>query len=50
MSKRETWMTRVYWERTGGTLIEEFMLVPKAPGVGRRCVDGLIIQSALECL
>ena len=36
-------MTRWYWEQRGGTLVEEFLVVPKAPGVGRRLIDGLIV-------
>jgi hypothetical protein len=27
MSKRETPMTRWYWQQTGGTLIEKFVVV-----------------------
>lgn len=36
-------MTIWYWEQVGGMLIEEFLLVPKAPGQARRLLDGLII-------
>jgi hypothetical protein len=44
MSKRETPMTRRYWERVGGTLIEEFVMVPRgSPENGWRAADGLII-------
>jgi hypothetical protein len=45
MSKRETPMTRWYWEQRGGTLIEEFPAVlPKGnPLLGRRLLDGLIV-------
>jgi hypothetical protein len=45
MSKRETPMTRWYWEQVGGTLIEEFPAVlPKGnPLLGRRLLDGLIV-------
>lgn len=43
MSKLETPMTRRYWERVGGTLLEEYLVVPSSPGVGWRRVDGVII-------
>ena len=43
MSKLETPMTRRYWQRVGGTLIEEYLIVPRAPGVGRRLLDAVII-------
>jgi hypothetical protein len=43
MSKLETPMTRRYWERVGGTLIEEFPLVLGRPGVRRRQADAVII-------
>lgn len=36
-------MTRRYWERAGGTLLEEYLVVPRGPGVGRRLIDGVII-------
>jgi hypothetical protein len=44
MSKRETPMTRRYWERVSGTLLEEYIIVPSRPGVGRRTVDAIIIK------
>ena len=37
-------MTRWFWKQTGGTLIEEFYAVPRAPGCGPRCIDGVIIK------
>jgi hypothetical protein len=43
MSKLETPMTRRYWARVGGTLLEEYQVVPRRPGVGRRVVDALIV-------
>lgn len=43
MSKRETPMTRAYWETRGGTLIEEFCVVPGSPTSGVRRLDGLIL-------
>ena len=44
MSKRETPMTRRYWERVRGTLLEEYLIVPSSPGVGRRIIDAVIIE------
>jgi hypothetical protein len=44
MSKRETPMTRRYWERVRGTLLEEYLIVPSSPGVGRRMIDAVIIE------
>ena len=43
MSHRETPMTVWYWEQVGGTLIEEFPVVPKSEGQGRRVLDAVII-------
>jgi len=45
MSKLETPMTLRYWERVGGTLIEEFPAVRRAPGVGPRWIDGIILPN-----
>ncbi len=36
-------MTVWYWEQVGGLLIEEFMVVPKKKGQGRRLLDAVII-------
>jgi hypothetical protein len=44
MSKRETPMTRRYWERVRGTLLEEYLIVPSGPGIGRRMIDAVIIE------
>jgi hypothetical protein len=44
MSKRETPMTRRYWERVRGTLLEEYLVVRSGPGVGRRMIDAVIIE------
>lgn len=43
MSRRETHMTLWYWEQVGGALIEEFMVLPRQEGQGRRLLDGLIV-------
>ena len=43
MSKCETEMTLWYWNERGGTLIEEFMAVQRAPGQAQRLIDGLIV-------
>ena len=44
MSKRETPMTRWYWQQVGGLLIEEFQVVSQSDRQGRRLVDGLIVH------
>ncbi len=36
-------MTVWYWEQIGGTLIEEFLVLPKKAGQGRRLLDAVII-------
>jgi hypothetical protein len=43
MSKHETPMTRWYWDKIGGLLIEEFPLVGSTPFQGKRHLDGLIV-------
>lgn len=43
MSKHETWRTRKYWQRVGGILIEEFIVVKGNQTQGRRLIDGLIV-------
>src|SRR4051812_40553071 len=43
MSKLETPMIAWFWESIGGTLIPEFQAVPRAPGVGRRLLDAVIL-------
>jgi len=43
LSKLETLLTRWYWEKIGGLLIEEFPVVRDAPGQGKRFLDGLIV-------
>jgi hypothetical protein len=50
MSKRETPLTRRYWKKVGGTLMEEFMAVPLAPDQGRRLIDGVIIEGGLTLI
>ena len=44
MSKLETPMIRSYWKKTGGTLIEEFVAVPRKRGQGRRMIDAVIVS------
>ena len=46
MSKRETPLTRRYWQEIGGTLIEEFPAVRRGPNQGRRSLDGVVILDA----
>jgi hypothetical protein len=43
MSKKETPMTRRYWQRVGGTLIEEFVAQKGSSDIGKRVLDGVII-------
>ncbi len=45
MSKLETPMIRKYWEHVGGTLIEEFLAVPRSQNVGQRLIDAVIIPA-----
>lgn len=45
MSKRETPMTRWYWQQVGGTLIEEFVAVKGTSKCGVRLLDGVIIKT-----
>jgi len=44
MSKRETPMTRWYWQQVGGTLIEEFVAVKGTSKCGVRLLEGVIIK------
>ena len=43
MSKKETPLTRWYWNQVGGLLIEEFLAVKKSKDRGYRRLDGLIV-------
>ena len=43
MSKNGTPITRAYWNKIGGTLVEEFPIVNKNENSARRIIDGLII-------
>jgi hypothetical protein len=43
MSKHETPMIERYWERVGGTLIEEFQLVTGNTDSGPRRADAVIV-------
>jgi hypothetical protein len=43
MSLRETPMTRWYWSKIGGTLVEEFPAVERIDTCGQRLIDGIII-------
>jgi hypothetical protein len=44
MSKHETALTLRYWESVGGTLLEEFYMVPTTPKQGKRVADAVIIK------
>lgn len=46
MSKRETPLTRRFWEERRGTLIEEFCAVRRADGRGPRMLDGVLVLGA----
>ena len=43
MSKKETPLTRRYWDSVGGALIEEFPAVRKGVGNAQRLLDGVIV-------
>lgn len=43
MSKLEAPITRWYWEKVGGLLIEEFPVVKASSSQGPRYLDGLIV-------
>jgi len=43
MSRRETPMIRAFWSTIGGTLVEEFLVVPSSPTAGARRVDAIIL-------
>jgi hypothetical protein len=44
MSAFEVRMVRWYWRQVGGTLVEEFPLVPRSSGGSQQVVDGIIIR------
>jgi hypothetical protein len=43
MSKKETPLTRRYWDSVGGALIEEFPVVCRGAGNAQRLLDGVIV-------
>jgi hypothetical protein len=43
MSKLETPMTRWFWHKVGGTLIEEFPAVKRGKDRSQRLIDGVLI-------
>ena len=43
MSKRETPLTRRYWQSVGGALIEEFPAVLRTESSAQRLLDGVIV-------
>ena len=45
MSRLETPMTRAYWKRVGGTLIEEFPAVKGSATCGPRQLDAVILPN-----
>jgi hypothetical protein len=44
MSKGETPLTQRYWKQVRGTLMEEYLVVRRRPGVGQRQIDAVIIK------
>jgi hypothetical protein len=45
MSLHETPMLHWYWSQVGGTLVPEFLAVPRGPTNAQRLLDGVIIRS-----
>ena len=45
MSKHETPMTRAYWKKVGGTLVEEFPVVRRTSTNGARYLDAIILPN-----
>lgn len=45
MSKHETPLTHRYWKSVRGTLVEEFLAVPRRAGVGRCLIDAIILPN-----
>jgi hypothetical protein len=45
MSKQEAPLTRAYWKKVGGTLIEKFLAVPQGTGHGPRLIDAVILPN-----
>jgi hypothetical protein len=45
MSKHETPLTLRYWSEVGGTLVEEFLVVPASGTCAKRLLDGLILPN-----
>ena len=45
MSVRETAMIHAYWERVGGTLIEEYPAVQPSATCGARRIDAIILPN-----
>ena len=43
MSLHESWRTKLFWEKEGGMLIEEFVAVRKSNHNARRLIDALIV-------
>ena len=44
MNVLEKQMIRWYWRQVGGTLVEEFPIVPDGPGSRQQVADGVIIR------
>ena len=50
MSKKETPLTRRYWQSVGGALIEEFPAVQRTESSAQRLLDGVIVLGENKAL
>jgi hypothetical protein len=50
MSKKETPLTRRYWQSVGGALIEEFPAVLRTESSAQRLLDGVIVLGENKAL
>jgi len=50
MSKKETPLTRRYWQSVGGALIEEFPAVLRSESSAKRLLDGVIVLGENKAL
>jgi hypothetical protein len=50
MSKKETPLTRRYWQSVGGALIEEFPAVLRTESSAQRLLDGVIVLGEAKAI
>jgi len=50
MSKKETPLTRRYWQSVGGALIEEFPAVLRTESSAQRLLDGVIVLGQAKAI